>query len=179
MGTLFAAMLSIRALRLMTPITARTFAAKLDPVLCTMKATASGGREGIVTAMTGNGNLRFKLEKPEGAMAGKGGATNPEELFACGYAACFDGALNLMLSNGKISHTGTMVTCSVDLGKVPDGVQLAAALDVQIAGVSNEEAQEFADQAHAFCPYSKAVSGNIDVTVKARGVTAVSSYSAP
>ena len=51
-------------------------------------------------------------------MAGKGGATNPEELFACGYAACFDGALNLMLGNGKVTHGGTAVTCSVDLGKV-------------------------------------------------------------
>ena len=62
---------------------------------------------------------------------------------------------------------------------VQDFLDSSSLICVQIAGVSNEEAQEFADQAHAFCPYSKAVSGNIDVTVKARGVTAVSSYSAP
>merc|ERR1712060_987005 len=119
-----------------------------------------------------HGSLDLKLEKHPGH-GGKGGATNPEELFACGYAACFNGALRLCADKNGISIGDSTVKVSTSLGVVseevtagiPLRVGLAVKVHAEIAGVDDATAQKCADLAHEFCPYSRATRGNIGVEV--------------
>jgi len=132
--------------------------------LYTAVVTASGGRDGHVKSE--DGIIDFDVTTPK-ELGGQGGqATNPEQLFASGYAACFDGALNLMLSKEK-KKANTTVTANVTIGKdeADDGMKLAVKLDVSIPEMDREEAQQFIEKAHAFCPYSKATRDNVDVTL--------------
>lgn len=133
--------------------------------LYTAVVTASGGRDGHVKSE--DGIIDFDVTTPK-ELGGDGGqATNPEQLFASGYAACFDGALNLMLSKAK-KKADTTVTANVSIGKdeaESDGLKLAVKLDVSIPDMDREEAQQFIEKAHAFCPYSKATRNNVDVTL--------------
>merc|ERR1712151_893669 len=107
------------------------------------------------------------------AHGGKGGATNPEELFAAGYAACFNGALRLCADKNGIKIGDSAVQASVSLGVVsqemtagvPLRVGLAAKVHAEVADVDDATAQKLAEMAHEFCPYSRATRGNIDVTV--------------
>ena len=131
----------------------------------TAVATATGGRDGHVS--TSDGVLDFDLRIP-GAMGGQGGNfTNPEQLFAAGYAACYNGAFNLAARLERI-ETGTVsVTASVSIGKDGnDGFMLAVRLDIFVPGTTKENAKKLADRAHCICPYSKAVLGNIAVTTE-------------
>jgi Ohr subfamily peroxiredoxin len=131
--------------------------------LYTAEATAIGGREGHVRS--GDGLLDVDLQPPV-SMGGPGGATNPEELFAAGYAACFQSALGVVARRQKVSVDGSTVEAKVTIGTIEGGgFGLAVALDVHIPDVDGATAQSLVDGAHAVCPYSNATRGNIEVTL--------------
>lgn len=131
-------------------------------LLYTASATAEGGRAGKVTSSDGTLNLALSMPKSLGGQ-GKENATNPEQLFAAGYAACFDSALNLVARQAR-KRIESMVKAEVSLGSDQDGgFKLAAVLNVSIKGVSLAEAEELVHKAHSVCPYSKATNGNMDV----------------
>ncbi|MFC4388107.1 organic hydroperoxide resistance protein [Gracilibacillus marinus] len=139
----------------------------MSNVLFTSTATAKGGRDGHVKS--NDGIIDLNLVNPAGGGSGEG--TNPEQLFAAGYSACYDGALNLIASKQKKEIDST-ITADVSLLKdeADGGFKIGVVLHVEIKGVSQEEAEELAKAAHDFCPYSKATRGNIDVELKAKAV---------
>lgn len=134
--------------------------------LYTAEATAVGGREGHVHSS--DGQLDIDLRPPV-EMGGPGGANNPEELFAAGYAACFQSALAVVARRSKVSVDGSTVTAKVTIGTIGGGgFGLAVALEVHIPGVAEDVVQTLMDGAHAVCPYSNATRGNIEVVLAAR-----------
>jgi Ohr subfamily peroxiredoxin len=95
-----------------------------------------------------------------------GSYTNPEQLFAAGYAACFDGALNVVIRNAKVKTGTTKVHSHVSIGKTPEGgFGLAVRLEIEVPDVEHALAQELVEKAHQICPYSNATRGNIPVEV--------------
>ncbi|GAB2540490.1 organic hydroperoxide resistance protein [Rufibacter soli] len=128
----------------------------------TAEVTATGGRTGHVKSS--DGILDMPVRLPEG-LGGKGDATNPEQLFAAGYAACFQSALMLVAGKQKIRlDEKSTVTAHVGLDQFDNaGFGLAVQLDVKIDGVDKAKAQELVEQAHQVCPYSVGTRGNIDV----------------
>ena len=134
-------------------------------VLYTAEATATGeGRSGHVASS--DGVLDFSLAVPK-EMGGPGGATNPEQLFATGYAACFHNALLRVARRAKVTLDGSTVTARVGIGPVGDGTfGLTVALLATVPGVERADAEQLLAAAHRICPYSKATQGNIDVTVE-------------
>jgi Ohr subfamily peroxiredoxin len=136
-------------------------------VLYTAEALATGdGRSGKV--ISSDGILAAQLAVPA-EMGGPGGATNPEQLFAAGYSACFHSALRLVARRAKADVTGSEVTARVGIG--PDGsggYGLAVELLVDLPGVEPELARTLVEQAHQVCPYSNATRGNIEVTLTVR-----------
>ncbi|MFY4775418.1 organic hydroperoxide resistance protein [Metabacillus sp. RGM 3146] len=130
----------------------------------TATATAIGGRGGKVQSSDNILDLSIEMPKALGG-AGKEG-TNPEQLFAAGYAACFDSALNLVARTKRIKIGQTAVTAHVTINKDTDGFALSAVLEVNIPEVSKEEAESLVEQAHQVCPYSRATRGNMDVELK-------------
>lgn len=136
----------------------------LEKIAYTARATATGGRGG--SARTDDGLLEVDLAPPT-EMGGPGGATNPEQLFAAGYAACFQGALGVAGRKAKIDTSGSLVTAEVSIGPTGDAFGLAVVLTVEIPDVDESTCQELASAAHAVCPYSNATRGNIDVEVRA------------
>jgi lipoyl-dependent peroxiredoxin len=133
-------------------------------VLYTATAHATGdGRNGHAT--TDDGRLDLDLRIPQ-EMGGPGGATNPEQLFAVGYAACFHSALKVVASREKQDVTGSEVSASVGIGALPDGgFGLTVELDVHVPRLDQPAAEALAADAHKVCPYSNATRGNIDVTL--------------
>ncbi|KMK76104.1 organic hydroperoxide resistance protein [Alkalihalobacillus pseudalcaliphilus] len=133
-------------------------------IILTAKAKAVGGREGHVKSDTGVIDLPLKMPKNGETVSD---ATNPEQLFAAGYAACFDGALNLMASKAK-KEIESEIEAEVSLVKdeIDSGFKLAVTLHATLQGVSNDEATELVHKAHEFCPYSKATRDNVEVTLK-------------
>ncbi|KPB03826.1 organic hydroperoxide resistance protein [Bacillus sp. CHD6a] len=130
--------------------------------LYTAKVTAFGGRAGKIKSDDGTLDLALAMPKSLGGTE-KEGATNPEQLFAAGYSACFDSALNLVARQAR-QKIESEVIAEVSIGKDTDGgFKLAAVLNVSINGVTQEEAEELVKQAHDVCPYSKATRGNIEV----------------
>ena len=137
-------------------------AQSLEKVLYTATATAVGGREGRIT--TDDGMLDLSLVPPKG-LGGQGGGTNPEQLFASGYAACFGSAVAHIARLQKI-HTGPVgVTAKVSIGPVGKAFGLAVELSVSLPEVSREQGEALVKAAHEVCPYSNATRGNIDVKV--------------
>lgn len=130
----------------------------------TAEALATGeGRNGH--ARTSDGRLDLDLAIPE-AMGGNGEGTNPEQLFAAGYAACFHSALQLVARQAKADITDSAVGARVGIGpNDAGGFQLEVTLEVTLPNLAHDDAQALADQAHQVCPYSNATRGNIDVTV--------------
>ncbi|GAB4395192.1 MAG: organic hydroperoxide resistance protein [Microscillaceae bacterium] len=129
----------------------------------TAEVTSTGGRNGHIRSS--DGILDFDVSTPT-AMGGTGGKTNPEQLFAAGYAACFGGAMGVVAKGRDISNFS--INAKVSLGKSEDNVYtIAAQLDVHIPNLSLEEAQQVVEEAHQTCPYSVATRGNIEVIVKA------------
>ena len=130
--------------------------------LDTAHATATGeGRAGHVK--TDDGLLDVDLALPPG-LGGSGDATNPEQLFAAGYAACFHSALKLMANKAKANPEGSTVTAHVDIGRTDaGGFGLKVTLDVEMPAVEKEQALSLVKQAHEVCPYSNATRGNIEV----------------
>jgi Ohr subfamily peroxiredoxin len=128
------------------------------------QATATGGRNGQVKSSDDVLNLEVRMPKELG---GTGGAfTNPEQLFAAGYSACFDSALNHVARMQKIAIKDTEVTATVGIGSVPSGgFGLEVALEVKIPGVEREVAQKLLETAHQVCPYSNATRNNIEVSL--------------
>jgi lipoyl-dependent peroxiredoxin len=133
---------------------------QLDKVLYTAHAHTTGGRDG--QSKTDDGRLSVNLSSP--GTAGTG--TNPEQLFAAGYSACFLGAMKAVAGMKKITiPDDTSIDASVDLGKISNGYGIAARLEVSLPGMEREAAQELVDAAHQVCPYSNATRGNIDVAI--------------
>jgi lipoyl-dependent peroxiredoxin len=137
----------------------------LTKPLYTARATATGGRAGH--AASDDGILDVALQPPK-EMGGPGGATNPEQLFAAGYAACFQSALGVVGRRQDVDTSNSTVEADVSIGTIPGGgYGLAVAIRVAIPGVEHETVQALAAAAHQVCPYSNATLGNIDVTVTA------------
>ena len=130
----------------------------------TATVLSSGGRQGHVKSS--DGILDFDVSMPK-EMGGKGGATNPEQLFAAGYSACFEGALLKVAGSQKIKLTDTSITGHVTIGSVESGFQLAAELEITASGTDQATLDKLVNDAHQVCPYSKATRGNIEVTLKA------------
>lgn len=107
-------------------------------------------------------NLAFPTE-----LGGNGQGTNPEQLFAAGYAACFHGALALAARRARVDASKATVSCAVTIGRDPrdGGYMLAVKLTIEMPGIEREKAEQVITQAHKLCPYSKAVHGNVDVEV--------------
>jgi osmotically inducible protein OsmC len=131
--------------------------------LYTTTATATGeGRNGH--ASTDDGLLDVDVRIPK-EMGGAGGATNPEQLFAAGYAACFHSALKHV--GGAADLSGSAVSATVSIGTLADGgFGLAVELDVHAPNIDHDEAQALAAKAHTVCPYSNATRGNIEVVLR-------------
>ncbi|KVS36226.1 organic hydroperoxide resistance protein [Burkholderia ubonensis] len=134
---------------------------KIDKVLYTGKThTSSGGRDGAVRSS--DGRLDLQLSSPGSA----GSGTNPEQLFAAGWSACFIGAMQLAARASKITLPADLaVDAEVDLGTSGNAYFLQARLNVSVPGLERDIAQRIVDAAHQTCPYSKATRGNIDVAI--------------
>lgn len=137
----------------------------LEKVLYRAQATSTGGREG--TSRSSDGILDVKLTTPK-ELGGNGlPGTNPEQLFAAGYSACFLGALKFVAGKAKVAlPADTTITGDVGIGPLPTGFGIEVTLTVAIPGIDRAVAQDLVDKAHIVCPYSNATRGNIDVTLK-------------
>ena len=136
-------------------------ATNLEKVLYTARAHTTGGRDG--RSVSDDGLLDVKLSPPK-AMGGAGNATNPEQLFAAGYSACFMGAMKHVAGMKKITvPADAAVDASVDIGPIPAGFGIAAKLVVSLPGMDRAVAQDLLESAHKVCPYSNATRGNIEV----------------
>ena len=137
-------------------------------ILYTAEATATGGREGH--ARTSDGRLDVDLDVPAEMGGTNGPGTNPEQLFASGYAACFQSSMLRFASARKLDLTGSRITARVGIGPLKTGgFGLEAALDLDAPRISRDEAVDLMRRAHEACPYSRATRGNIDVTLTVGG----------
>jgi osmotically inducible protein OsmC len=133
-----------------------------ENILYTATATATGGREGQATSS--DGALSVALSTPRELGGSGGGGTNPEQLFAAGYAACFLSALKLVAGKQKVAlPSATTVTGTIGIGPVPSGFALKAQLTIRAPGVDRDQLRGLVDQAHQVCPYSNATRGNVEV----------------
>ncbi len=139
-------------------------ATKLEKVVYTAHAIATGGRDG--RAKTSDGRIDVVLKPPK-EMGGTGEGVNPEQLFAAGYAACFIGAVKYAGTLAKVAvPADTSIDSSVSIGPIPGGFGIAVDLKISIPGVDRAVAQSLVDKAHnEICPYSNATRGNIEVTI--------------
>jgi lipoyl-dependent peroxiredoxin len=134
---------------------------QLDKVLYTAKTHTSGGRDGG-TSRSVDGRLEVKLSSP----GSPGSGTNPEQLFAAGWSACFISAIKLVAHKTKVALPADVaIDAEVDLGPSDGAYGLAARLNVSLPGVEREVAQRLVEAAHQTCPYSRATRGNIDVAI--------------
>jgi Ohr subfamily peroxiredoxin len=136
----------------------------LEKILYTAHATTTGGREG--SSKTDDGKLAVKLAPPK-EMGGNGDGTNPEQLFAAGYSACFMGAMKFVAGTQKKTvPADATISADVGIGPIPAGFGIQVAMRISIPGWPKEETQALVDAAHKVCPYSNATRGNIDVDLK-------------
>lgn len=133
-------------------------------VLYTAEATAWGGREGRSTSSTGNVDVQLVIPKELGGPGGPG--TNPEELFATGYAGCFHSAIKIVARSRKLDVSESAVTVRVGIGADDTGVGLTVDIEAELPGLDREQAQDLIEAAHQVCPYSKATRGNVGATVR-------------
>jgi len=135
---------------------------KLDKVLYTARVHTTGGRDG--NSKSDDGKLEVRLTPP----AANGPGTNPEQLFAAGYSACYIGALKAVAGKMKLALPADLaVDAEVDLGPIREGnaYGIAARLNISLPGMDRAQAQQLIDAAHQVCPYSNATRGNVDVTL--------------
>jgi len=136
----------------------------LDKVLYTAHATSTGGRAG--TSETSDGVLKLSLSTPKELGGAGGPGTNPEQLFACGYSACFIGAMKAVAARQKIALPAEVsITADVGIGPIPAGFGIQVAMAISIPGMERAAAEALVAAAHQVCPYSNATRGNIDVTL--------------
>ncbi|AZK93944.1 MULTISPECIES: organic hydroperoxide resistance protein [Streptomyces] len=133
-------------------------------VVYTAVATAENGRDGRVS--TDDGKLDVVVNPPK-ELGGSGAGTNPEQLFAAGYSACFQGALGVVARQEGVDISGATVTAEVGIGKNDEGFGIIVGISAQLPNVDEARALELIEKAHEVCPYSKATRGNITVTLKA------------
>ena len=136
----------------------------IEKVAYTAHATATGGRDG--RAISSDNLLDVKLITPKELGGAGGNGTNPEQLFAAGYSACFIGALRYVAGQEKINlPADTSVEGTVGIGPIPTGFGIEVALKITIPGLDRAQAEALVEKAHVVCPYSNATRGNIDVTL--------------
>ncbi|QYX47761.1 organic hydroperoxide resistance protein [Pseudomonas tussilaginis] len=129
------------------------------------EAKSTGGRDG--GSRSSDGKLEVKLSTPKELGGAGGDGTNPEQLFAAGYSACFIGALKFVAGQQKKAlPTDSSITAKVGIGQIPGGFGLDIDLDINLPGLEQAEAQALVDAAHQVCPYSNATRGNVDVRLK-------------
>ncbi|MFZ3231512.1 MAG: organic hydroperoxide resistance protein [Pseudobdellovibrio sp.] len=134
----------------------------LDQVLYTAVATATGGRDGKATSSKNTFELILTTPKELGGNGNLG--TNPEELFAAGYSACFIGALKVVAGQEKVKLPADVsITGKVGIGPIAGGYSIAVQLDIALPGIEKNVAQALVEKAHQVCPYSNATRGNIEV----------------
>lgn len=136
----------------------------LSKILYQTSATANGGRDG--RARTDDGSLNVWLDLPV-ELGGRGHGNNPEQLFAAGYAACFLSAMKTVASSVNVKvPSDASTTATVGIGpRTEGGFGLSVQINVQLPGVNREDGQRLIEAAHAACPYSNAIRGNIDVAL--------------
>ena len=135
----------------------------IEKIVYTAHATTTGGREG--SSKTDDGKLQVTLAPPK-EMGGNGNGTNPEQLFAVGYSACFMGALKFVAGQQKkVVPATASITADVGIGPIPAGFGIQVAMAISIPGMERAEAEALVAAAHKVCPYSNATRGNIDVTL--------------
>ena len=136
-----------------------------EPIYTAEATSTGGGRDGHVRSSDGIIDQDVKFPKE---MGGPGGATNPEQLFAAGYSACFHGALRLAgKNNGVRIPDGTSVDAAVGIGRDDTSMAISVALTAHLPGLDQAAADELVQAAHQLCPYSKATRGNVDVQLNA------------
>ncbi len=136
----------------------------IENILYTAQATANGGRDG--RAISSDNALDVQLSTPRELGGAGGPGTNPEQLFAAGYSACFLGALKFVAGKAKVAlPADTRITGKVGIGPIPTGFGIQAELEISVPGLPKEQVQALIEQAHIVCPYSNATRGNIDVSV--------------
>ena len=137
---------------------------KPEKILYTAHATSTGGRDG--TSKSDDGILDVKLTTPKGLGGNGAPGTNPEQLFAAGYSACFIGAIKFVAMQQKVAlPADTSITADVGIGPIPTGFGIQVALNVTIPGMERAAAEQLVKAAHQVCPYSNATRGNIDVAL--------------
>ena len=138
---------------------------KIEQVLYTAHATSTGGRDG--SSKSDDGVLDVKLTTPK-QLGGNGmTGTNPEQLFAAGYSACFIGAMKHVAMMQKVAlPADTSIKADVGIGQIPQGFGIEVALHVSIPGMDRDAAKKLVDAAHQVCPYSNATRGNVEVTIE-------------
>ncbi|MES1153400.1 MAG: organic hydroperoxide resistance protein [Rhodanobacter sp.] len=136
----------------------------IEKVLYRSKATATGGRDGRATSS--DNVLDVKLTTPKELGGAGGDGTNPEQLFAAGYSACFLGAMKFVAAQQKLQlPADTQVTGQVGIGQIPTGFGIEVELTISIPGLPRADAEALVQKAHVVCPYSNATRNNIDVTL--------------
>ena len=134
----------------------------IENVLYRAEAKAIGGREG--TAKSSDGALTVKLSTPKELGGAGGDGTNPEQLFAAGYSACFIGAMKFVAGQSKITlPADTSITAKVGIGQIPNGFGIEVELQVSLPGMDHAAAEQLVEKAHKVCPYSNATRNNIEV----------------
>ena len=134
---------------------------KIEKVLYTAEATSTGGRDG--RAVSSDHKLDLKLASPK-EMGGNGDGTNPEQLFAAGYSACFTGAMKFVSAKEKITLPPDLkITGKVGIGQIPQGFGIQVELIVSLPGMDKAAAHALIEKTHVVCPYSNATRGNIEV----------------
>ncbi|MFF2089502.1 organic hydroperoxide resistance protein [Paenibacillus sp. NPDC058174] len=134
----------------------------IEKKLYTATVTVEGGREGKALSSDGVLDMTLKVPKELGGPGGHG--SNPEQLFAAGFAACFEGAIGVVLRKKKMKAEGTQITSHVTIGKdANDGFVLSVSMDISIKGLESSVSKEIVEEAHEVCPYSRATRGNIEV----------------
>ncbi len=134
----------------------------IEKVLYRAQATSQGGREG--NSKSSDGVLNLQLSTPRELGGGGGPGTNPEQLFAAGYSACFLGALKFVAGQQKVSLPQDLtVTGDVGIGQIPTGFGIEVDLSIKAPGMDQAQLKELVDKAHIVCPYSNATRNNIDV----------------
>jgi lipoyl-dependent peroxiredoxin len=134
----------------------------IEKVLYKAHATATGGRDG--RAVSSDKILDVKLTTPKELGGGGGGGTNPEQLFAAGYAACFIGAMKFVAMQKKVAlPPDVSIDSTVGIGQIPGGFGIEVDLQVRVPGMAKAEAEALVQAAHRVCPYSNATRNNVDV----------------